>query len=67
MCSTFFKFLLCASRIQSLFFCFAKILLLQISNYEKELEEMKHMTRQEYIAYLRRFVFDAYSYIMFNS
>ncbi|RLM79318.1 hypothetical protein C2845_PM12G11800 [Panicum miliaceum] len=25
-----------------------------ISNYEKELEEMKHMTRQEYIAYLRR-------------
>ena len=33
---------------------FAKILLLQISSYEKELEEMKHMTRQEYIAYLRR-------------
>ncbi|KAJ4772384.1 AP2-like ethylene-responsive transcription factor PLT1 [Rhynchospora pubera] len=25
-----------------------------VSNYEKELEEMKHMTRQEYIAYLRR-------------
>ncbi|KAF0918746.1 hypothetical protein E2562_026055 [Oryza meyeriana var. granulata] len=25
-----------------------------ISNYEKELDEMKHMTRQEYIAYLRR-------------
>jgi hypothetical protein len=27
---------------------------MQISNYEKEVEEMKHMTRQEYIAYLRR-------------
>lgn len=38
---------------------FAKISLLQISNYEKELEEMKHMTRQEYIAYLRRYYFDA--------
>ncbi|KAF7017231.1 unnamed protein product [Triticum aestivum] len=25
-----------------------------ISTYEKEIEEMKHMTRQEYIAYLRR-------------
>ncbi|TVU29236.1 hypothetical protein EJB05_20794, partial [Eragrostis curvula] len=25
-----------------------------IGNYEKELDEMKHMTRQEYIAYLRR-------------
>jgi uncharacterized damage-inducible protein DinB len=28
----------------------------QVSNYEKELEEMKHMTRQEYIAYLRRYI-----------
>lgn len=27
----------------------------QMSNYEKELEEMKHMTRQEYIAHLRRY------------
>ncbi|KAL5998136.1 hypothetical protein ACLOJK_009071 [Asimina triloba] len=27
-----------------------------ISNYEKELEEMKHMTRQEYVASLRRAV-----------
>ncbi|KAL0317564.1 UNVERIFIED_CONTAM: AP2-like ethylene-responsive transcription factor PLT1 [Sesamum angustifolium] len=26
----------------------------KISNYEKELEEMKHMTRQEYVASLRR-------------
>nr|CAE02944.3 OSJNBa0014K14.16 [Oryza sativa Japonica Group] len=26
----------------------------RMSNYEKELEEMKHMTRQEYIAHLRR-------------
>ncbi|RCV38001.1 hypothetical protein SETIT_8G107100v2 [Setaria italica] len=26
----------------------------QISNYEKELEEMKHMSRQEYVASLRR-------------
>lgn len=26
----------------------------QISNYEKEIEEMKHMTRQEYVASLRR-------------
>lgn len=29
---------------------------MQVSNYEKELEEMKHMTRQEYIAYLRRYI-----------
>lgn len=29
----------------------------QISNYEKELEEMKHMTRQEYVASLRRYIF----------
>lgn len=28
----------------------------QISNYEKESEEMKHMTRQEYVASLRRYV-----------
>jgi hypothetical protein len=28
--------------------------LLQISNYEKELEEMKHMTRQEFVASIRR-------------
>lgn len=29
---------------------------LQISNYEKEIEEMKHMTRQEYVASLRRYL-----------
>lgn len=28
--------------------------LLQISTYEKEVEEMKNMTRQEYVASLRR-------------
>lgn len=27
----------------------------QINTYEKEVDEMKHMTRQEYIAYLRRY------------
>ncbi|XP_019164275.1 PREDICTED: uncharacterized protein LOC109160431 [Ipomoea nil] len=27
-----------------------------ISNYEKEVEEMKHMTRQEFVAAIRRFV-----------
>lgn len=27
----------------------------QVSNYEKELEEMKSMTRQEFVASLRRF------------
>ena len=27
---------------------------LQISNYERELEEMKHMTRQEFVASIRR-------------
>lgn len=27
---------------------------LQISNYEKEVEEMKHMTRQEFVASIRR-------------
>ena len=27
---------------------------LKISNYEKELEEMKHMTRQEFVAAIRR-------------
>jgi AP2-like factor (ANT lineage) len=27
---------------------------MQLSTYEKELEEMKHMTRQEFIAHLRR-------------
>lgn len=28
----------------------------QVDNYEKELEEMKHMTRQEFVASLRRLV-----------
>ena len=32
--------------------------LLQLSAYEKEVEEMKHMTRQEFVAYLRRFGFE---------
>lgn len=27
---------------------------LQLENYQKELEEMKNMTRQEYVAHLRR-------------
>jgi hypothetical protein len=26
-----------------------------LSHYEKELEEMKHMSRQEFIAHLRRY------------
>jgi len=29
----------------------------QITNYEKEVEEMKHMTRQEFVAAIRRFCF----------
>lgn len=32
------------------------VLYLQVSNYEKELEDMKHMTRQEFVASLRRSV-----------
>jgi len=28
---------------------------IQLSEYEKEVEEMKHMTRQEYVASLRRY------------
>lgn len=32
----------------------------QISNYEKELEEMKNMTRQEFVASLRRSVIYIY-------
>lgn len=28
-----------------------------MSNYEEELEDMKHMSRQEYVASLRRHVF----------
>ena len=28
----------------------------QIGNYEKEIEEMRHMTRQEYVASLRRYI-----------
>lgn len=35
---------------------FISILLSQVSNYSKELEEMKHVTKQEFIASLRRFV-----------
>ena len=31
-----------------------------MSNYEKELEEMKHMSRQEYVASLRRHVWSKY-------
>lgn len=30
--------------------------LLKVSNYEKELEEMKNMTRQEFVASLRRYI-----------
>jgi hypothetical protein len=30
--------------------------ILKVSEYGKELEEMKHMTRQEYVASLRRHV-----------
>lgn len=32
------------------------ILCIQLSTYEKELEEMKNMTRQEFVAHLRRLV-----------
>jgi hypothetical protein len=38
------------------FFVLSPKKILQISTYEKEIEEMKHMTRQEYIAYLRRYI-----------
>jgi hypothetical protein len=31
------------------------LLLHPLSHYEKELEEMKHMSRQEFIAHLRRY------------
>ena len=33
---------------------FSLIFLSQISNYEKEVEDMKHMTRQEFVASIRR-------------
>lgn len=41
-----------------IFYIFVAFLMkkIQISNYEKELEEMKHMTRQEYVASLRRYI-----------
>lgn len=29
-----------------------------MSEYEKEVEEMKHMTRQEYVASLRRYIME---------
>lgn len=35
-------------------FLLIKLCVFQISNYEKEIEDMKHMTRQEYVASLRR-------------
>ena len=31
---------------------------LQLEDYQEELEEMKNMTRQEYVAHLRRYKFD---------
>jgi hypothetical protein len=30
-------------------------IIFQVAEYEKELEEMKHMTRQEFVASLRRY------------
>lgn len=33
---------------------FIGLLLLQLENYQQQLEEMKNMTRQEYVAHLRR-------------
>lgn len=30
--------------------------LFQVADYENELEEMKHMTRQEFVASLRRYI-----------
>lgn len=38
-----------------LFAC-AWIVCLQLEDYQEELEEMKNMTRQEYVAHLRRYV-----------
>lgn len=32
------------------------ICFLKVSNYEKELEDMKNMTRQEFVASLRRYI-----------
>jgi uncharacterized protein YnzC (UPF0291/DUF896 family) len=29
---------------------------MQLEDYQEELEEMKNMTRQEYVAHLRRYV-----------
>lgn len=47
----FGRFESCVS--QSYSFC----LLWQIENYQVELEEMKNMSRQEYVAHLRRYTY----------
>lgn len=37
-------------------FCFVWLCCMQLENYQTELEEMKNMSRQEYVAHLRRYV-----------
>jgi AP2-like factor (ANT lineage) len=37
-----------------MFLLFPSLELMQIEDYREELEEMKNMTRQEYVAHLRR-------------
>ena len=38
-----------------IFACIVMCVYFQVSNYAKEMEEMKHVTKQEFIASLRRF------------
>lgn len=39
---------------------------IQMSEYEKEVEEMKHMTRQEYVASLRRYIMELLNLLHFT-
>lgn len=36
----------------------------QLENYQKELEEMKNMTRQEYVAHLRRYYYYYFGFML---
>ena len=39
---------------------------MQISEYEKEVEDMNHMTRQEYVASLRRYIINRCIYCLWH-
>jgi len=41
--------------------CIMHLVFIQISDYTKELEEMKNVTKQEFIASLRRFTHSLYA------